>query len=126
LLKFGHLTLQLLVNGCGLKNEYSQQLKTSQQVRTMEIQELLDKAKKRAGLNSDYALAQSLGFTKQAISKWRNDLGAPDAEGALKLAGLAGIEPVAALAVCELAKTRDPDKTAFWKTIAAGGVWRKR
>ena len=92
----------------------------------MDVQELLDKAKRNAGIESDYALAKKLSFTKAAVSKWRNDLGAPDAEGAIKLAGLAGIEPMAALAMCEMAKTRDPEKLSFWRTIASGGNWRKR
>jgi ribosome-binding protein aMBF1 (putative translation factor) len=92
----------------------------------MNVPQLMDKAKERAGITSDYALAKTIAASQSKVSSWRTEVNAPDAEGALKLAGLAGIEPVAALAVCELAKTRDPDKTAFWKTIAAGGVWRKR
>lgn len=34
--------------------------------------------------------------------------------------------PVAALAIFEMAKTRDPDKLSFWKNVASGGIWRKR
>lgn len=92
----------------------------------MNFQELIAKAKEKAGLENDNQLAQRLGVTRSIVSAWQNDIRAPGAEAAIKLATLAGEEPMTAIAVCELARERNPESRAFWQRIAKGENWRKR
>lgn len=89
----------------------------------MEVTELLDKAKEKAGIVSDYELAKKMQSTRAAVSRWRNEIAAPDIAGALRLAALAGVDEKIAVASCELARTRDPATRAFWERVAN---WRKR
>ena len=89
----------------------------------MEVIELIDEAKKRAGIASDYELAKRVKTTRAAVSRWRNEITAPDTAAALRLAALAGVAEVTAVAVCELARTREPSARAFWASL---GGWRKR
>ncbi|TAG01270.1 MAG: hypothetical protein EAZ43_11750 [Betaproteobacteria bacterium] len=91
----------------------------------MNVIELLDKAKKNAGIETDYALAQRIGASRSMVSHWRKEISAPEAEGAMKLAVLAGEEPLRALAICEFAKTRKPEKMDFWRRVANENNWRK-
>jgi transcriptional regulator with XRE-family HTH domain len=92
----------------------------------MEVAELIAKAKKNAGLDSDRALARHMKVSAAIVSAWANDLRAPGAETALKLSALAGVEPLAALATCELARERKPESREFWSKVSSGKDWRKR
>jgi DNA-binding XRE family transcriptional regulator len=56
----------------------------------MEIDALLDAAKNGARLETDSALADRLGVTKQAVSNWRHGAKLPDAVACEKLAVLSG------------------------------------
>lgn len=55
---------------------------------------LIDKARQRAGINSDSALAAQFGVHRQAVSKWRNGDAYPDEEHIAEMAIMAGDDPV--------------------------------
>jgi transcriptional regulator with XRE-family HTH domain len=87
----------------------------------MEVGQLMAKAKKNAGISSDYELAKRLGYTRAAVSRWSNDLSAPDAKAALQLAALADVEPLSAIAICELAREKKPAARAYWQRVLRTG-----
>ena len=72
----------------------------------MKTIDYLDLAKTRAGLSSDYALANALGVTRQAVSSWRSSSRPryPEVLHALLLAELCQIEAIRVLADIELDK----------------------
>lgn len=55
---------------------------------------LIDKARQRAGIASDSALAALFGVHRQAVSKWRNGDAYPDEEHIAEMAIMAGDDPV--------------------------------
>ena len=55
---------------------------------------LIDKARQRAGIASDSALAAQFGVHRQAVSKWRNGDAYPDEEHIAEMAIMAGDDPV--------------------------------
>lgn len=55
---------------------------------------LIDKARQRAGIASDSALAAQFGVHRQAVSKWRNGDAYPDEEHIAEMALMAGDDPV--------------------------------
>lgn len=68
----------------------------------MKTPELLDAARARARIPSDYALAARLGVTRATVSGWRNCRGVPDATHAATLADLAELDWPAVFASLEL------------------------
>lgn len=81
----------------------------------MEIIELLEKAKVRANIPSDYALAKVLGIERQIISGWKNGKRHPSNEEAVKLATLAGLDEMRVIAEIELRTANSEKKKEFWK-----------
>lgn len=79
----------------------------------MKTEQMLEAAKKRAGLPSDYALAARLGVTRQRVSSWRGGV-VPDPSIGFKLAGLLGEDPARIVADLELerAERKGDDKLA--------------
>jgi len=92
----------------------------------MTIIELIEKAKTRANLPSDYALAKALGIDRSVISQWRKDKKHPSTEEAIQLATLAGLEEMPVIAQIEYQTATTEKKKQFWKCyleqhgIAAG------
>lgn len=82
----------------------------------MGIIELLDSAKSRANIPSDYALAKVLGIERQIVSAWRKGRKHPSNEEAVKLATLAGIEEMQVIAEIELITAKTEKKKDFWKS----------
>jgi len=82
----------------------------------MEIIELLKRAKERANITSDYALAKVLGIERQIISQWRKGKRHPSNEEAVKLATLAGLPEMEVIAEIELRTANTPEKREFWKS----------
>jgi hypothetical protein len=82
----------------------------------MEISELLDKAKERANLQSDYALAKALGVQTGIVANWRKAKRHPSNEEAVQLATLAGLNEMQVIAEIELRTANTDKKREFWKS----------
>lgn len=61
------------------------------------LDDYIDLAKDRAGLTSDRDLGRRLGFTGSPISFWRTGKAAPADDTMIRLAEVAGVDPVKAL-----------------------------
>lgn len=81
----------------------------------MEIGDLLDKAKTKANIGSDYALAKVLGIHTGTIANWRKEKSHPSNEEAVKLATLAGLDEMDVIAEIELRTAKTEKKREFWK-----------
>lgn len=81
----------------------------------MNINELLDKAKDRANLKSDYALAKAMGIQAGIISNYRKEKRHPSNEEAVQLATLAGLDEMRVIAEIELRTAKNDKKKAFWQ-----------
>jgi plasmid maintenance system antidote protein VapI len=80
----------------------------------MDIGELLDKAKSRANLASDYALAKAIGITAGNLSNIRKGRTHPSNEQAVQIATLAGLDEMQVIAEIELRTANTPKKKEFW------------
>lgn len=81
----------------------------------MEILELIEKAKEKAGLPSDYALAKAMAIERQVISQWKGGKRHPSNEEAVQLATLAGLDEMRVIAEIELRTAKNEKKRAFWE-----------
>lgn len=81
----------------------------------MSVIELMEKAKKRANIESDYALAKAMGLDRKIISAWRNGKRHPSTEEAVQLATLAGLDEMMVIAQVEYESANKPEKKRFWK-----------
>lgn len=81
----------------------------------MDMNELLNKAKTRANLPSDYALAKALGLSRGWISEYRKGKRHPGNEVAVQLATLAGLDEMRVIAEIELLTAKTEKKQSFWK-----------
>ncbi len=81
----------------------------------MELSEIIEKAKLRANITSDYALAKVLGIERQVVSDWKKNKRHPSVDEAVKLATLAGIEEIRVIAEIEMRTTKNEKKKEFWK-----------
>lgn len=82
----------------------------------MQINDLLDKAKTRANLPSDYALAKALGVQTGIVSNWRKGKRHPSDEEAVQLATLAGLEEMQVIAAIHYECATTEKKKEFWKS----------
>ncbi len=80
----------------------------------MTVIELIDKAKKKQGLDTDNKLAIAMNLARQHVSNWRTGKAAPEAHAAVLLARLVDMPPMVAIAVCELSREKDPRKRRDW------------
>lgn len=81
----------------------------------MEITEIIERAKAKADLASDYALAKAMGIERQVISQWRGGKRHPSNEEAVQLATLAGLDEMQVIAEIELRTAKNEKKKAFWQ-----------
>lgn len=85
----------------------------------MDINILLDKAKKLCGVVTDKDLATALGVTPSAVTNYRKGRALPDAVTCATLAGLTG-EPLAkVLGVVGEARAISREEKAVWRKLAA-------
>lgn len=82
----------------------------------MELNDLLELAKQRANLSSDYALAKVMGIERQIISQWKSGKRHPSNQEAIQLATLAGLEEMRVIAEIELRTANSEKKKEFWKS----------
>lgn len=84
----------------------------------MDINLLLDKAKKTCSISTDADLAKSLGVSKQALSGYRQGARLPDPVTCAALAGLTG-EPLArVLGIVGEARAISREEKAVWHKLA--------
>lgn len=81
----------------------------------MTIIELIERAKTRANLSSDYALAKAIGIPQSIITHWKKGKRHPSNEEAIQLATLAGIPEMTVIAEIELATATTEKKKKFWE-----------
>ena len=81
----------------------------------MELTDLLEEAKSRANLPSDYALAKVLGIPQSIVTGWKKGKRHPSNEEAVKLATLAGLDEMRVIAEIELRTANSEKKKEFWK-----------
>ncbi|NOT99428.1 MAG: hypothetical protein HOO97_10110 [Sideroxydans sp.] len=81
----------------------------------MDINDILDKAKTRANLASDYALAKAMGAKTGHVSGWRKGARHPSNDEAIQLATLAGLNEMEVIAWIELETAKNPKKKEFWR-----------
>lgn len=81
----------------------------------MTIIELIEKAKTRANIPSDYALAKAMRIERQIISQWRKGKRHPSIEETIQLATLAGLEEMPVIAQIEFQTATTEKKKHFWK-----------
>lgn len=83
------------------------------------VNDFLDRAKKAAGVDTDYALAlKVLGHrTQSRISSWRHGV-IPDDDAALALCRLTGDDPEDVLVRLQSMRVaNDPDVSAVWERL---------
>ena len=89
---------------------------------TMDINLLLDKAKKTCSISTDADLAKSLGVSKQALSGYRQGARLPDPVTCAALAGLTG-EPLAkVLGIVGEARAISREEKSVWRALATSAT----
>ncbi|MEQ1915397.1 MAG: hypothetical protein ABL856_01585 [Gallionella sp.] len=83
----------------------------------MEIAEIIDKAKVRANIASDYALAKALGKHTGTVANWRKGKQHPSNEEAVQLATLAGMDEMQVIAEIELRTAKNEKKARILATL---------
>lgn len=83
------------------------------------IAELLDRAKARAGIESDYRLAQMIGKPHATISTYRTGKALPGDEITLKLCAMSGDDPSVICAKIQAARSTNATVRALWQDVAA-------
>lgn len=81
----------------------------------MKIVELLEQAKTRANLPSDYALAKAIGVKTGHVSDWRKGKRHPSDDEAVQLATLAGMDEMQVIAAIHYETATSEKKKEFWK-----------
>lgn len=81
--------------------------------------QLLDRAKKAQGIESDYKLAQHLGVVQSAVTHWRSGRSSPDDVIAAKLAEMAQQDPLSVIAELHAARAKTPDAKQLWLRMAS-------
>jgi len=84
--------------------------------RKMILDEIIEKAKEKANIKSDYALAKALGIDRRIVSDWKKQKRHPNTQESIQLATLAGIEETTVIACIELEAAKTPQKIQFWKS----------
>lgn len=79
---------------------------------------LLDAAKSRAALPTDYMLSKHLGVYPSAVQNYRAGRSQPDDVIAQRLAELAGMDPDYALACLQFSRAKTDSGRAAWLRIA--------
>lgn len=80
---------------------------------------LLDRAKKAAGCESDYAFAKKYGLRTNTMSQYRTGKHQFDDSTAELVAGILGLEPGYVIACCQAQRQKDEAGKARWARIAA-------
>jgi hypothetical protein len=82
------------------------------------ITEWLDRAKSRAGIETDYRLSKLAGITTQAISGYRSGVRMPDDSVILKICALSGDDPEHVAACIQSMRAANDDAADLWRRVA--------
>ena len=77
----------------------------------------LKQVKRRLGVESDYALAQHLGVTRQAISGMQSGKTTLGDETAMKIAAILELHPALVLADAHAEREKNPEIQAVWRGL---------
>lgn len=80
--------------------------------------QLLDAAKARHSIPSDYKLAEALGVSRMLVSGYRKGKSRPDDLIAQRLADLAGLDRDVVVAELHAQRAQTPEERALWEGIA--------
>lgn len=79
--------------------------------------ELIERAKARAGNVTDYRLAKMIGVPSSTICNYQHGRSKPANPIAMRLAEIAGVDPVAAIAAVNIERTNSDDDRRVWELI---------
>lgn len=80
--------------------------------------QLIAKAKKAQGIESDYRLAQLLGVVNSAVTNWQSGRSHPADDVAARLAELAGQHPESVIAELHAERAKSPEMKRLWLQMA--------
>ncbi|WP_375066912.1 DUF3693 domain-containing protein [Stenotrophomonas lactitubi] len=81
------------------------------------VQEMLDAAKKGAGIPSDNVLSQKLGITRAVISAWRNGLYPVPDERIAQICELAKLDGAVWIAKLHAERATSPVERKVWRSV---------
>lgn len=81
------------------------------------IEKLLEEAKKKAGIESDNALAIEIGIQRQSINHYRKGRSTPDVYVMSRLADLTGRTLNQVVALVEIEKEQSKEKKEYWRNF---------
>lgn len=81
------------------------------------IANLLDSAKAKAGIESDYRLAKVIGITHTALSAYRVGKSLPGDKVVAQLCALSGDDPQLVFAQVQAFKASSSETQSFWNTL---------
>jgi transcriptional regulator with XRE-family HTH domain len=85
----------------------------------MNIADLIDQAKKAAGVESDSAFSKYLGLSRTAVGNWRSGVSLPDTVSCERLAGLTGQPLAKVIGMVGEARAHTREEKAVWRKLAA-------
>lgn len=83
------------------------------------IANLLDSAKAKAAIESDYRLAKVIGITQSAVSNYRMGKTMPDERVLSQLCALSGDDAAVMAAQVQAERSRTPEGKSLWSLVAA-------
>ena len=83
------------------------------------IAELIDRAKAKGQIESDYRLAKVLGITQASVSTWRMGKSLPNEKVIQQLTALSGDDPDLIAAQIQAERSKDPEAKTLWLRVAA-------
>ena len=79
--------------------------------------ELLDAAKAKIGITSDYALAKALGVSQPAVTGYRAGRRIFDDDTALAIAEILGVHPLQVIAAANAERAKTPEQRERWSGV---------
>lgn len=83
------------------------------------IANLLDSAKAKAGINSDYQLAKLIAINQSAVTNYRSGRSLPDDSVLLRLCALSGDDPALIAAHIQSRRAATEETRQMWQRVAA-------
>ena len=83
----------------------------------MDMAKVIDQAKEKLGVTSDYELGKKLGISKQRISAYRSGSQTANAYACARLADAIGVDPIALLAQVEAATEKNEARRNYWRAL---------
>ena len=80
--------------------------------------ELIDELKSKTKIDSDYAIAETLGITRAAVSSYRRGISHADDRIAILLADALDLDRMQTIAKINADRAKRAEDRAFWRRIA--------